>query len=117
MVAKLCFTSHGHPLTGSRRRAMTARRSSSVYRSAPGGFDVWSGIAQARGLAGDGAPSRTKFMRIVKGIEKLRHFLPHIPDSHKVYYGKFYAWWFPWGRPLSAALIMVADQPVEAPHG
>src|SRR5438552_841478 len=94
MVAKLCFTSHGHPLTGSRRRAMTARRSSNLYRSAPGGFDVWSGIARHGGLAGDGAPSLTKFMRIVRRIAKLRHFLPRIPDSHNVYYGKFMRGWF-----------------------
>ena len=58
-------------------------------RFAAGTFAGSSGIEPGEGQAGDSTLQRTEFSGIVNGIGKYRHFLPHIPDSHKVYYGKF----------------------------
>src|SRR5262249_8489406 len=101
MVVKLCFTSHGQPATGSRRRAMTARRSSSVCSLGPS-----SAILTIVQGWGNGAGNLVKFTWNVTPLAACPHFPSDVIDSHKIYYGKF----------GSALLVMLPHEPVEQPH-
>src|SRR5690242_13470898 len=85
MVEKFCFTSQGQPRSGSRKRAITTRRSSSVWRFSRGFSAIWMGPRDAA----KGLPVRDQSTRAFNRIGDKRRFGTQIPDSHKVYYGKF----------------------------
>src|SRR5665648_479001 len=80
MVVNVCVTSQGQPVSGSRKRAMTARRAArSCF------LEDSSGIT----AAGAAPPQEAKICCKFRWIAKSRESLPHTLDSHKVYYGKY----------------------------